>query len=237
MGHYDECRPGYCANCGAAPGNFKNGKCEFCEKAKKSAKQFAALSPKTGQEKSVAATGPAIEIIKHHDQDALRFLTLNGATPSVVVDMGKGLNRLVNGVSKIGDTVQQSVDCLLDGGGSISLSELRTLLNALHEEFTRNSAFLSGARNLPGFNESMAVTPSLDLFGNFLMDNTYVTFDAGHNNVQVYLLSAFPQAWFRDKDVEEKARQRKAARASKRREELIKELERLDAEIGGKSAT
>lgn len=30
MGHYDNCRDGYCAVCGAAPGNIKNGKCEFC---------------------------------------------------------------------------------------------------------------------------------------------------------------------------------------------------------------
>lgn len=30
MGHYDNCREGYCAACGAAPGNIKSGKCEFC---------------------------------------------------------------------------------------------------------------------------------------------------------------------------------------------------------------
>lgn len=30
MGHYDNCRPGYCPSCGAAPGNMKNGVCEFC---------------------------------------------------------------------------------------------------------------------------------------------------------------------------------------------------------------
>ena len=30
MGHYDNCRDGYCAKCGAAPGNLINGKCEFC---------------------------------------------------------------------------------------------------------------------------------------------------------------------------------------------------------------
>lgn len=31
MGHYDECRPGYCAACGAAPGNMRSdGTCEFC---------------------------------------------------------------------------------------------------------------------------------------------------------------------------------------------------------------
>lgn len=29
MGHYDECRPGYCS-CGAGPGNIKNGICQFC---------------------------------------------------------------------------------------------------------------------------------------------------------------------------------------------------------------
>lgn len=31
MGHYDNCRDGYCGICGAAPGNMINGKCEFCE--------------------------------------------------------------------------------------------------------------------------------------------------------------------------------------------------------------
>ena len=30
MGHYDNCREGYCARCGAAPGNIKDGVCEFC---------------------------------------------------------------------------------------------------------------------------------------------------------------------------------------------------------------
>lgn len=30
MGHYDECRDGYCPSCGASPGNIINGKCEFC---------------------------------------------------------------------------------------------------------------------------------------------------------------------------------------------------------------
>jgi ribosomal protein L37E len=30
MGHYDNCRDGYCARCGAAPGNIKDGVCEFC---------------------------------------------------------------------------------------------------------------------------------------------------------------------------------------------------------------
>lgn len=32
MSHYDSSRPGYCPSCGAAPGNFVKGKCEFCEK-------------------------------------------------------------------------------------------------------------------------------------------------------------------------------------------------------------
>lgn len=30
MGHYDNCREGYCAKCGAAPGNHYGGYCEFC---------------------------------------------------------------------------------------------------------------------------------------------------------------------------------------------------------------
>jgi hypothetical protein len=32
MGHYDDCRPGYCGRCGAGPGNMRGegGKCEFC---------------------------------------------------------------------------------------------------------------------------------------------------------------------------------------------------------------
>jgi len=28
--HYDNCRPGYCAVCGAAPGNIFNGVCSIC---------------------------------------------------------------------------------------------------------------------------------------------------------------------------------------------------------------
>lgn len=30
MGHYDNCRDGYCGKCGAAPSNIIIGKCEFC---------------------------------------------------------------------------------------------------------------------------------------------------------------------------------------------------------------
>lgn len=30
MGHYDNCREGYCPSCGAAPGNIVNGVCKFC---------------------------------------------------------------------------------------------------------------------------------------------------------------------------------------------------------------
>ena len=30
MGHYDDCRDGYCGKCGAAPGNFIGGLCQFC---------------------------------------------------------------------------------------------------------------------------------------------------------------------------------------------------------------
>lgn len=32
MGHYDECRPGYCGGCGAGPGNLidNGGVCPFC---------------------------------------------------------------------------------------------------------------------------------------------------------------------------------------------------------------
>lgn len=33
MGHYDECRPGYCAACGAT-GNARNETCDFCDKKK-----------------------------------------------------------------------------------------------------------------------------------------------------------------------------------------------------------
>lgn len=32
MGHYDNCREGYCGVCGAAPGNLrKDGSCPFCD--------------------------------------------------------------------------------------------------------------------------------------------------------------------------------------------------------------
>lgn len=31
MGHYDNCRPGYCGKCGAGPGNMRvDGSCPFC---------------------------------------------------------------------------------------------------------------------------------------------------------------------------------------------------------------
>lgn len=30
MGHYDNCRDGYCPKCGAAPGNLEDGVCPFC---------------------------------------------------------------------------------------------------------------------------------------------------------------------------------------------------------------
>jgi len=35
MGHYDNCREGYCGSCGAAPGNMVNGVCPFCDKTNK----------------------------------------------------------------------------------------------------------------------------------------------------------------------------------------------------------
>lgn len=34
MSHYDNCRPGYCPKCGAAPGNIKKGVCEICHPSK-----------------------------------------------------------------------------------------------------------------------------------------------------------------------------------------------------------
>ncbi len=34
MGHYDNSREGYCAKCGAAPGNMVDGACEFCHPPK-----------------------------------------------------------------------------------------------------------------------------------------------------------------------------------------------------------
>lgn len=34
MGHYDSCREGYCAKCGAAPGNHYGGYCQFCQPKK-----------------------------------------------------------------------------------------------------------------------------------------------------------------------------------------------------------
>jgi len=38
MGHYDNCREGYCAKCGAAPGNFVGGVCSVCNPPKRRAK-------------------------------------------------------------------------------------------------------------------------------------------------------------------------------------------------------
>ena len=46
MGHYDNCRDGYCARCGAAPGNIKSGVCEFCgPRTKPTAMQVAKSTP------------------------------------------------------------------------------------------------------------------------------------------------------------------------------------------------
>jgi len=43
MGHYDSSRPGYCAGCGAAPGNMNaDGSCPFC-----AARNRAAFGPLT----------------------------------------------------------------------------------------------------------------------------------------------------------------------------------------------
>lgn len=32
MGHYDECRPGYCGGCGAGPGDITDGVCRYCSR-------------------------------------------------------------------------------------------------------------------------------------------------------------------------------------------------------------
>jgi hypothetical protein len=43
MGHYDSSRPGYCAGCGAAPGNMSaDGSCPFCTARRKAFKSKAA---------------------------------------------------------------------------------------------------------------------------------------------------------------------------------------------------
>lgn len=46
MGHYDECRPGYCGGCGAGPGNIRDGVCDFCgpKKAKKATAKTAPIA-------------------------------------------------------------------------------------------------------------------------------------------------------------------------------------------------
>jgi hypothetical protein len=41
MGHYDDSRPGYCAVCGAAPGNIKAGVCGICHPNGKKAKAMS----------------------------------------------------------------------------------------------------------------------------------------------------------------------------------------------------
>lgn len=46
MGHYDSSRPGYCAGCGAAPGNLRaDGSCPFCEPRKAAAKKGSDPKP------------------------------------------------------------------------------------------------------------------------------------------------------------------------------------------------
>lgn len=49
MGHYDSCREGYCASCGAGPGNIKKGVCQYCGPIKRT------KAVKGGQAKALAA--------------------------------------------------------------------------------------------------------------------------------------------------------------------------------------
>ena len=52
MGHYDNCRDGYCPKCGAAPGNMRSdGSCEFCHP-----------DPKTGAESQHDASLSALAL-------------------------------------------------------------------------------------------------------------------------------------------------------------------------------
>jgi hypothetical protein len=49
MGHYDECRPGYCPSCGAGPGNLASngGVCPFCHPSKRGPRSLRErLTPK-----------------------------------------------------------------------------------------------------------------------------------------------------------------------------------------------
>jgi general stress protein YciG len=50
MGHYDNCRPGYCGSCGAAPENIRaDGSCEICDPRLKT-KGFASMDPQRRRE-------------------------------------------------------------------------------------------------------------------------------------------------------------------------------------------
>lgn len=60
MGHYDNCRSGYCS-CGAAPGNFINGECQFCSKKRKAEKvDFQYLVEKPPRDPRIKLNDPLI---------------------------------------------------------------------------------------------------------------------------------------------------------------------------------
>lgn len=77
MGHYDSCRDGYCAGCGAAPGNLINGKCPFCESRRNMFKKYdeekAAKQPKLVKVKdnkpSEEEYKKALDIVKRYEKN------------------------------------------------------------------------------------------------------------------------------------------------------------------------
>lgn len=68
MGHYDNCREGYCPTCGAAPGNLKNDVCPFCELKAKVVVNAEGFGGYSSAEKQAMAKGlsESVEQTKQH---------------------------------------------------------------------------------------------------------------------------------------------------------------------------
>ena len=69
MGHYDDCRPGYCGVCGAAPGNLIDGKCQFCvaRAPNKNQRRAARRAEKQREAELAAAEAEAAELNRLSD--------------------------------------------------------------------------------------------------------------------------------------------------------------------------
>jgi len=74
MGHYDECRPGYCGSCGAAPGNLVNGVCPFCKPKTKRTSDFVRITEAIKETEKVA--------VEWHEVNK-RFLMVDPVTEQI----------------------------------------------------------------------------------------------------------------------------------------------------------